>query len=60
MLTWDLLREGFRSGSIAALAMIPFGLLFFMLGLRINEYGRGPLETSLRFTLVNAVGLCRA
>lgn len=34
-----LAREALRSGSIAAVAMIPFGLLFTGLGLRVNEYG---------------------
>jgi hypothetical protein len=34
-----LAREALRSGSIAAVAMIPFGLLFSALGLRVNEYG---------------------
>lgn len=32
-------REAFRSGTIAALAMIPFALVFRALGWRINEYG---------------------
>ena len=32
-------REAFRSGTIAALAMIPFALFFRTLGWRINEYG---------------------
>lgn len=35
----DLVSEGVRSGSIAAVAMVPFGLLFLWSGLRINEYG---------------------
>jgi uncharacterized membrane protein YagU involved in acid resistance len=34
-----LLREVLRSGSVAAIAMIPFGLAFRALGLRVNEYG---------------------
>lgn len=32
-------REVFRSGTVAALVMIPFGLAFRALGLRVNEYG---------------------
>jgi len=39
-----LLRETLRSGAIAAIAMIPFGLAFRLLGLRINEYGLKVLE----------------
>ncbi len=34
-----ILREALRAGTIAGLAMIPLGLLFSGLGLRINEYG---------------------
>jgi uncharacterized membrane protein YagU involved in acid resistance len=56
--TTALIREAFRSGSIAAVAMIPFGLLFFFLGLRVNEYGMkviqtffGDLPSGLRFVL---------
>ncbi len=41
----DFIREMFRSGSIAALAMIPFGLVFFALGLRVNEYGIKFIQT---------------
>lgn len=39
------IREMFRSGSIAALAMIPFGMVFFALGLRVNEYGTKVIRT---------------
>jgi uncharacterized membrane protein YagU involved in acid resistance len=42
---WALTLETFRSGSIAAVAMIPFGLLFFALGLRVNEYGLKVIRT---------------
>ncbi|OLY94506.1 hypothetical protein SAMN05444008_101124 [Cnuella takakiae] len=35
-----LWREALRSGTFAAIAMIPFGVLFSKLGLRINEYGQ--------------------
>jgi len=41
----DCAREGLRSGSFAALAMIPFGLVFFALGLRVNEYGMAVIQT---------------
>jgi len=34
-----LLKETLRSGVIAALVMMPFGLFFKKIGLRINEYG---------------------
>lgn len=40
-----LVKEAFRSGSIAAIAMIPFGLMFFALGLRVNEYGMKVIQT---------------
>lgn len=40
-----LIREAFRSGSIAAIVMMPFGLLFSALGLRINEYGMRVIHT---------------
>lgn len=53
-----LLREVLRSGSIAAVAMIPFGLAFRALGLRVNEYGMavigalfGHLPSGARFVL---------
>jgi hypothetical protein len=39
-----LLGETFRSGAIAAVAMIPFGLAFSLLGWRVNEYGRAVLK----------------
>lgn len=35
----DLLKESVRSGTIAALAMMPAGLLFKALGLRVGHYG---------------------
>ena len=35
-----LLREALRAGTIAGLVMIPVGLLFSGLGLRINVYGQ--------------------
>lgn len=41
-----LLREALRSGTIAAVAMIPFGLLFSRLGFRINEYGQKVIQTA--------------
>ncbi|MHB1176846.1 MAG: hypothetical protein ACYCZO_00780 [Daejeonella sp.] len=34
------IREIFRAGTIASIAMVPFGLLFSMLGLRMNHYGQ--------------------
>lgn len=34
-----LLRDSVRSGTLAALAMMPFGLLFKLLGLRVGHYG---------------------
>ena len=34
-----LLKEVVRSGTIASLVMIPFGLLFKALGLRVGHYG---------------------
>ena len=34
-----LLKEAVRSGTIASLVMIPFGLLFKALGLRVGHYG---------------------
>lgn len=42
--TKPLIREAFRSGSIAAIVMIPFALLFSSLGLRINEYGKKVIQ----------------
>lgn len=39
-----LLRETLRSGTVAGLAMVPFGAVFRMFDLRINEYGRKTLE----------------
>ncbi|HKJ00242.1 MAG TPA: hypothetical protein VKB51_17345 [bacterium] len=39
-----MIRETLRSGSIAAVAMMPFGLAFRALGLRINQYGPAVLE----------------
>ena len=36
----DLLKESVRSGTIAAVAMMPVGLLFRFLGLRVGYYGQ--------------------
>ncbi|MEZ4518936.1 MAG: hypothetical protein R3C44_19660 [Chloroflexota bacterium] len=41
----DCIREAFRAGTLAALAMVPFGLLFYALGLRVNEYGMAVIQT---------------
>ena len=38
------MREALRSGFIAAIAMIPFALLFSAMGLRINEYGKKVIQ----------------
>lgn len=38
------LLEALRSGSIAAVAMVPFALLFSVMGLRINEYGKKVIQ----------------
>ena len=38
------MREVVRSGSVAAIAMIPFALLFSALGMRINEYGKKVIQ----------------
>ena len=40
MLVLVLLKESVRSGTIAALAMMPFGLLFRYLGMRVGYYGQ--------------------
>jgi len=55
----DLAKETIRSGSIAAIVMMPFGLFFSRMGLRVNEYGRktiqlifGDLQPGLQFALV--------
>ena len=40
-----LLKESFRSGSIAAIAMMPVGLIFFLFGFRINEYGMRVIQS---------------
>jgi len=54
----QFMREALRSGSIAAIAMIPFALLFSMAGMRINEYGKktiqlffGNFPSGIRFAL---------
>ena len=54
----QFLREALRSGFIAAIAMIPFALLFSALGMRINEYGKKVIQLlfsnfspGIRFTL---------
>lgn len=39
-----LARESVRSGTIASVAMIPFGFLFQLLGLRVGHYGKKLLE----------------
>ena len=39
-----LIREAFRTGAAGGLGVIPFALLFRSLGLRVNEYGRKPVE----------------
>ena len=39
-----LIKESIRSGTIASIAMIPFGLLFQLLGLRVGHYGKKLLE----------------
>jgi len=40
----DLAKESIRSGTIASIAMIPFGILFQLLGLRVGHYGKKLLE----------------
>lgn len=42
-----LARETVRSGTIASIAMIPFGLVFQLLGLRVGHYGKKLLEVFL-------------
>jgi uncharacterized membrane protein YagU involved in acid resistance len=42
-----LWREALRSGTIAAIVMIPFGLVFSRLGFRMNEYGQKVIQTAL-------------
>lgn len=42
-----LIRESLRSGTIASLAMVPFGGLFKLAGLRVGHYG--PKFASLFF-----------
>lgn len=39
-----LAKESVRSGTIASIAMIPFGFLFQFFGLRIGHYGKKLLE----------------
>ena len=39
-----LANESVRSGTIASIAMIPFGFLFQLLGLRVGHYGKKLLE----------------
>ena len=39
-----LAKESVRSGTIASIAMIPFGFLFQLLGLRVGHYGKKLLE----------------
>lgn len=38
------MSEALRFGSIAAIAMIPFALLFSALGMRINKYGKKVIQ----------------
>jgi uncharacterized membrane protein YagU involved in acid resistance len=38
-----LIRRTLRTGTVAGIAMIPFGVVFRIFGLRINEYGRKTL-----------------
>jgi uncharacterized membrane protein YagU involved in acid resistance len=38
-------RKVLWSGSLAALAMIPFGIAFTLLGLDVNEYGKAIIQT---------------
>jgi len=40
----DLARTAFHAGSIAAIAMVPPGLAFYLMGLRVNEYGRAVIQ----------------
>ena len=40
MIVFDFLKESVRSGTIAAIAMMPVGLLFRLLGLRVGYYGQ--------------------
>jgi len=35
----ELIRQSIRSGTIASLAMLPFGMLFKAAGLRVGHYG---------------------
>lgn len=37
-------KESIRSGTIASIAMIPFGFVFQLLGLRVGHYGKKLLE----------------
>lgn len=39
-----LVKESIRSGTIASIAMVPFGFLFQLLGLRVGHYGKKLLE----------------
>ena len=42
----QLVRESLRSGTIASLVMMPFGLLFRLLDLRIGHYGKKLVEVT--------------
>jgi len=54
----DLAKESILSGTIASIAMIPFGILFQLLGLRVGHYGKKLLEVF--FTDLSELGLpCR-
>lgn len=37
-------KESIRSGTIASIAMIPFGIFFQLLGLRVGHYGKKLLD----------------
>ena len=54
----QFMREALRSGSIAAIAMIPFALLFSMAGMRINEYGKKTIHFFLEIFLPVSGLLC--
>jgi uncharacterized membrane protein YagU involved in acid resistance len=40
----DFAKESVRSGTIASVAMIPFGFMFQLLGLRVGHYGKKLIE----------------
>lgn len=47
MFSRALLIETLRSGTIASLAMIPFGLMFRALDMRVGHYGRRLIEVGI-------------